>query len=244
MIIDSSFALLADGDFGFLIFFVVAFFSWLFNYLKTKAEDPQGNAKKAEQSKRVTSEIEKFLQQTKQGPQQGNMPNQRRAPSGDVVVVEMPNARQSSRQPQQPRRQPPPSREEIWREQTSKQQRKQQRAAGERRGNKQQSRQAAEPVTKQSSVFNDQNQDLRPIGAGSNSGSFAPQPAAQSAPATPDARQLTGLLTSTRQVVTNDTLAANASPAVALATRFRNRGELKNAFIMNEIFNKPLGLRK
>ncbi|WP_437193115.1 hypothetical protein [Planctomicrobium sp. SH527] len=245
MIIDTSFALLADGDFGFLIFFVVAFFSWLFNYLKTKAEDPQGNAKKAEQSKRVSNEIDKFLQQKREGPNNGGRPNQRRAPQGDVVVVEMPDSRQN---PQQTRRQPPPSREEIWREQAGKQQRKQgkqQRGNGERRGGKQQTQQPSPPVTKQSSIFNDQNQDLKPIAPMPGAGNFAStQPVSQASHTTVESRPLSGLLASTRQIISNDTLNSNASPAVILATRLRNRGELKNAFVINEIFSKPLGLRK
>ncbi|SFI04766.1 hypothetical protein [Planctomicrobium piriforme] len=255
--------LLAAWDgMGFMIFFVVAFFSWLINFLgQQKAGVPkQRRPPIPGQNQRrdvVQSEIDKFLQQARELAEKSNEPQR---PRGDIEVVELPQNRPDRQQ----RRPAPPaqkrrSQKEIWDNQIGKRAPEPQ----SRTAAKRQQPQPQTPPARQSGTARpsesissrhmqttiDQasvSRDLGRLATGRISDAVQKDLSSQvdNAVTSHLGTFQAGLSTSAGQQAMDSTLLHKETAASRLIQLMRSRRQVRDAMIVSEVLAKPLALRR
>ena len=249
----AEFGLLAAMDgVGFLIFFLVAFISWLVNFLGSK---PGGNPNRPRpaagqgRGKQLQSEIDRFLEQARELAEKKNQKPERRGDE-EVVVVKLP--------PDSSRRAPPPSQQ---RKRMNPQPAKQQQQPAPRKSLsqsresvfKEQTRQSGNESRRQKGSRGTAGQQPRPVVAISQGA----EASAQQAP--PAIQYLSGngsfasaiqgdlhapLSQSSAAERQNESLSHRLSVAEQIALKMRSANHVRDAFVMNEVLQRALGLRR
>jgi len=266
-LMDFSGLLAAADGIGFLIFFLIAFVSWLINFLSPKPPGQGGrpaqqrkHPQNGGQGKPVQNEIDRFLQQARELVDNTSQEQEkRRNRDDDIVVVEAPRRQQP---PQQRRASPPPpqrrNRQEVWESQvkgspdfqrgkgnSSKQSSSQgnRGSGGSKRGSSE-----GKPGDR---ISGRQMQKQAPsqapgssIGQLRNVGSNDQNLLAGSRVG--ELQSVFGAHLSQTSVHDRDaeTLGQKQSAAFNMARNMRSPSRVRDAVIMNEILSKPLALRR
>jgi len=225
--------LLADMDgFGFLIFFVVAFFSWLMNTLSPK--DPNKKNPRRPQNaggdrgKKVQSEIDRFLQQARE---MVDSTNQERGRQDAPFRTES-----------QTRSAPPPERRRR-----SPQENRQAATSGSQNPKKPKSQPALKQQKKNPSPSTLADRHLMPTNLVSTIGATPVMPVqvtGHGGKLSADSVFEKSLTQTSALERNNETLTHRNSAALDLARKMRTPLQVRDAIMMNEILNRPLALRQ
>ncbi len=242
---------------GFLIFFLVAFASWLINFLGPKPPgqvNPRRRPQNPGQGRPVQTEMERFLQQAREAVEKASKPPRKN--DGDVVVVQAPPQEQHRRVAPPPQRRR--SSQEVWEKQANEKLsapgrsttggplpsdqnggRAPKQPKKSRPGDKLAGRHIQSSIGMPSSMG--QLGETRGIGQAQQ---VAAPRASQGGNLQSDSVFAASLSQTSSQDRNNETLAHKWNAASEMARKMRSPASVRDAIMMSEILARPLALRR